>query len=131
MKQGVRKVGYTAMLTAIGEIILLTCPVISVSTTALTGSPTYFLFGLICSVSQLIAPKKNAKGESLWYSPFAQAYQLWQAAASKVRQPVESFFACIIEKTGPQNAQKVRSVKGLNVHLYAKAVAALLIVRTI
>jgi len=41
-----------------------------------------------------------------------------------VRQPVESFFNWLNEKTQIQNAQKVRATKGLAVHVFGKIAAA-------
>lgn len=47
---------------------------------------------------------------------------------SAIRQPLESLFGWIIEKTNLQNASKVRSSEGLKVHCYGKlAVACLLL----
>ena len=47
---------------------------------------------------------------------------------SAIRQPLESLFNWIIEKTDLQNASKVRSSQGLRVHCYGKlAVACLLL----
>lgn len=47
---------------------------------------------------------------------------------SAIRQPLESLFGWIIEKTDLQNASKVRSSQGLKVHCYGKlAVACLLL----
>lgn len=49
---------------------------------------------------------------------------LFSTAVSKVRQPIESFFNWIIEKTDIQRASKVRSTKGLLVHIFGKIAAA-------
>jgi hypothetical protein len=46
---------------------------------------------------------------------------------SRIRQPVESFFNWINQMTGIQIASKVRSLKGLFKHVYAKLTAGLLI----
>ena len=47
---------------------------------------------------------------------------------SAIRQPLESLFGWIIQKTDLQNASKVRSSQGLKVHCYGKlAVACLLL----
>lgn len=43
---------------------------------------------------------------------------------SKIRQPIESFFNWLIEKTDIQRASKVRSTKGLLVHVFGKMAAA-------
>lgn len=44
---------------------------------------------------------------------------------SQIRQPVESFFNWIEEKTGIQNAAKVRSTPGLLKHIFGRLAAAL------
>ncbi len=46
---------------------------------------------------------------------------------SRVRQPGESFFNWVIDKTGVQVASKVRSLKGLMKHVFGKLTVALLI----
>ena len=51
----------------------------------------------------------------------------FSTAVSRIRQPVESFFNWIDQKTGIQIASKVRSTKGLFKHLFGKITAALLI----
>jgi hypothetical protein len=42
----------------------------------------------------------------------------------KVRQPIEGLFNWLIEKTDFQRASKVRSTKGLLVHVFGKLAAA-------
>jgi hypothetical protein len=44
-----------------------------------------------------------------------------------VRQPIESLFNWIDEKTGIQEASKVRSVEGLMVHAFGRLAAAMLL----
>ena len=54
------------------------------------------------------------------------ANNLFSTAVSKVRQPIESLFNWLIEKTNIQNASKVRSTNGLLLHCFGKiAVAAI------
>ena len=53
------------------------------------------------------------------------ADDLYSAAVSSIRQPIESWFNWIIEKTDIQRAAKVRSSKGLLVHVFGKIAAAL------
>jgi hypothetical protein len=55
------------------------------------------------------------------------ADQWLSTAISQVRQPIESFFNWIYEKTGIQIASKVRSYKGLMVHVFGRLSAALFI----
>jgi hypothetical protein len=52
------------------------------------------------------------------------ADDLYSVAVSSIRQPIESFFNWIIEKTDIQRAAKVRSIKGLLVHIFGKIAAA-------
>ncbi|MCB9317232.1 MAG: transposase [Lewinellaceae bacterium] len=58
---------------------------------------------------------------------FTQAADdLYSAAVSSLRQPIESFFNWLIEKTDIQRASKVRSLSGLLVHVFGKIAAAFL-----
>lgn len=78
--------------------------------------------------AQLFCPEKAKKGESKWEKQFNHAFRVLQGkAVSSVRQPIESFFNWIIEKVNIQNASKVRSSKGLNVHIFGKLSAAMFI----
>lgn len=52
------------------------------------------------------------------------ADDLYSAAVASIRQPIESFFNWLIEKTDIQRAAKVRSLKGLLVHVFGKIAAA-------
>jgi len=54
------------------------------------------------------------------------ANKLYSSAVSKVRQPIESFFNWLIEKTNIQNASKVRSTNGLWFHCFGKLLVACL-----
>ncbi len=49
----------------------------------------------------------------------------YSAAVSRLRQPVESLCNWIREKTGIEGAGKVRSFRGLLVHVFARLAAAL------
>ena len=49
---------------------------------------------------------------------------LWSRFVSQMRQPIESFFNWLLEKTDIQHAAKVRSSEGLQVHCYGKLTAA-------
>jgi len=72
----------------------------------------------------LATPTKKEK-----HQPVERTDSLWSRFVSSMRQPIESLFNWIIEKTGIQNASKVRSTNGLLVHCYGKlAVACLLLV---
>jgi len=73
----------------------------------------------------MLTPHKNVKGESDVIRMREQASNdLYSKAVSTVRQPIESFFNWINEKTKIQNAQKVRSTKGLLLHIFGRIAAA-------
>lgn len=69
----------------------------------------------------LCTPEKKEKGQTVY-----QVGQsgLWSRFVSSMRQPIESIFNWLVEKTGIQNASKVRSTAGLMVHCYGKLTAA-------
>ncbi len=69
----------------------------------------------------LYTPVKRKKGQKRLY--FDQ--KLESTAVSRVRQPIESLFNWINEKTGIEVASKVRSTKGLMVHVYGRLAAAM------
>jgi hypothetical protein len=71
--------------------------------------------------SIMYTPIKEIKGKSETLKYHDYAYEsLFSKAVSRIRQPIESFFNWINEKTGLQNASKVRSLNGLMVHIYGK-----------
>ena len=77
--------------------------------------------------SQMLTPVKAVKGKSSVLVQMDKAYDdLFSKAVSTVRQPIESFFNWLIEKTDIQRASKVRSTKGLLVHVFGKLSAAFL-----
>lgn len=77
--------------------------------------------------SIMLTPVKTVKGMSDKIKQFNKAAaDLWSKAVSTVRQPVESLFNWLIEKTDIQRASKVRSTKGLLVHVFGKMAAAFL-----
>tara|TARA_Y100000813_G_C24101538_1_gene323270 strand:- start:17 stop:913 length:897 start_codon:yes stop_codon:yes gene_type:complete len=71
----------------------------------------------------LLTPVKKEKGQTNLDS----ADKWLSRAISSIRQPIESFFNWINEKTGIQIASKVRSYKGLMVHVFGRLAAAMLI----
>jgi hypothetical protein len=74
--------------------------------------------------SQLIAPRKKPKGGEL-----TDAENYYNRLVRKFRQPIESLFNWINEKTGIQRASKVRSTDALMTHCWGKlAVAYFLLV---
>lgn len=74
----------------------------------------------------IYTPVKLIKDESKTIRQFKKAADdLFSTAVSRVRQPIESLFNWVIEKTDIQNASKVRSTKGLLLHTYGAIAAAL------
>ncbi len=69
--------------------------------------------------TQLITPQKKPKGKEL--SEFEKYHN---RLVSKFRQPIESLFNWIIEKTNIQKASKVRSTDALLIHCWGKLVFA-------
>lgn len=59
--------------------------------------------------------------------PLEAADRLYSRAVSRVRQPIETLFHWIDEKTGLQDASRVRSSAGLWVHIFGRLAAALLL----
>lgn len=66
------------------------------------------------------AANKMVRGQAFEYSDD----KLHATLISKARQPLESLFNWLIEKTGIQKASKVRSTTGLQVHVFGKMAAA-------
>jgi hypothetical protein len=74
--------------------------------------------------SRLIAPIKKPKGKEL-----TDAEKYYNRLVRRIRQPIESLFNWIQEKTGIQRASKVRSTDALMIHCWGKlAVAFFLLV---
>jgi hypothetical protein len=74
---------------------------------------------------EMLTPVKLPKGEADCIRQREKAFRdLFGTAVSAVRQPVESFFNWVNEKTKIQEAQKVRSTNGLAVHVLGKMAAA-------
>lgn len=71
--------------------------------------------------SIVLTPVKKEKGQTIVNA----ADDTYSYLVSQVRQPIESLFNWIIEKTNIQFAQRVRSEKGLLVHVWGKYAAAL------
>jgi hypothetical protein len=69
----------------------------------------------------LFTPVKKQKGQD----NLSLTDRAYSAAVSRVRQPIESLFNWIEEKTGIQCASKVRSYQGLLVHVFGRLAAAM------
>ena len=77
------------------------------------------------SIKKIIQPCLPVKGQIVWEKQFNKAADdLFNKAVSKIRQPIEVLFNWLIEKTDFQRASKVRSTKGLLIHVFGKISAA-------
>ena len=69
----------------------------------------------------MLTPVKKAKGQA-----YLDTADQWRSTAiSRVRQPIESLFNWLEDKTGIQRASKVRSSNGLLVHVFGRLAAAM------
>lgn len=74
---------------------------------------------------EMLTPVKGVKGQTEQEKQREKAYaDLFSAAVSTVRQPIESLFNWLIEKTDIQRASKVRSTKGLLTFVCGRIAAA-------
>ncbi|MGH9841265.1 MAG: hypothetical protein ACREEM_21125 [Blastocatellia bacterium] len=69
----------------------------------------------------ICTPDKKEKGQKIYH---VGQSGLWSRFVSAMRQPIESMFNRLVEKTGIQNAAEVRSSAGLRGHCYGKLTAA-------
>jgi len=69
---------------------------------------------------RLFTPVKKPKKEKL-----TKAQKLFNKVVSSIRQPIESFFKWLIDKTDIQRASQVRSTEGLIIHCLGKLTFAL------
>jgi len=75
--------------------------------------------------SEMLTPVKAVKGMPDVIKKFDRACNdLYSRAVSKIRQPIEALFSWLIEKSDIQKASKVRSTKGLTIHVYGRLAAA-------
>jgi hypothetical protein len=85
----------------------------------------YFSQNVNTKNSLMLTPVKAVKGQDeLIRMRDKAANDLFSTAVSKVRQPIESLFNWLIEKTDIQRASKVRSTKGLMVYVFGRLAAA-------
>jgi Transposase DDE domain len=96
--------------------------------TELFGDLAYPTPGIIAHLqaqqTRLIAPQKKPKGKEL-----SEAEHYYNRPVRSIRQPIESLFNWIEEKTQIQRASKVRSTDALMIHCWGKlAVAFFLLV---
>lgn len=86
---------------------------------------TYFETRFQLNNLKMLTPIKLVKGENEVIRMRERAYRdLFSTAVSSLRQPVESFFNWLNEKTDVQRASKVRSTKGLLIHVFGRITAA-------
>lgn len=75
--------------------------------------------------SELLSPVKYPRGACEAMCKFNKAADdLFSHAVSAVRQPIEAFFAWLLEKSDIQRASKIRSISGLLVHIFNKLSAS-------
>lgn len=72
---------------------------------------------------ELHTPIRRKKGQAYLRSD----QELYGTLVSRIRQPIESLFNWIQEKTNIERASKVRSANGLLVHVFGKIAAAMFI----
>lgn len=78
--------------------------------------------------SDMFSPVKYARGVAENIKQFNKvADDLYSAAVSSIRQPIESLFGWLIEKSDIQRASKVRSTNGLLIHIFNKLAACFLL----
>lgn len=76
---------------------------------------------------EMLAPVKYAKGVPDAIKKFNKASdELDSMALLTIGQPIGGFFNWHLEKNDIRNASKVKSAKGLNMHLFGRIVAALI-----
>ena len=74
---------------------------------------------------EMLTPIKGIKGQTQEMKQRDKAFNdLFSCAVSKARQPIESLFNWLNEKTKIQRAMKVRSTAGLLIHLFGKMAIA-------
>ena len=75
----------------------------------------------------MLAPHKEIKAEPEVIRQREKVVRdLFSQAVSKIRQPIESFFNWLNEKTEIQRASKVRTTQGLLMHTFGKLTIAML-----
>ncbi|MBJ7879443.1 transposase [Gelidibacter salicanalis] len=75
--------------------------------------------------SIMMTPIKGVKGQCQAIKNMDKAANdLFSTAVSRIRQPIESLFNWLIQKTDIQRASKVRSTKGLLIHIFGKIASA-------
>lgn len=87
--------------------------------------PVFFENLSITHNALMLTPVKAIQNQAEWEKQYDRAFNdLFSKAVSTFRQPIEGLFNWLIEKTDFQRASKVRSTKGLLVHVFGKLAAA-------
>ena len=73
--------------------------------------------------AELITPIKRNRNDP----PLTLFQNAYNTLVSKLRQPIESFFNWVEAAVKIENASKVRSAKGLKIHLWGKLAVAILV----
>jgi len=99
-----------------------------IAATSLFGDLAYptpqIISHLKAQQTRLVAPQKKPKGKEL-----TKDEKYYNRLVRRIRQPIESLFNWVQEKTGIQRASKVRSTDALMIHCWGKlAVAFFLLV---
>jgi hypothetical protein len=99
---------------------------ISLPTTSVIGDMAFldpeFSLHLKAQHTRLYTPIKKPKAEEL-----TDSQKYYNRLVSRLRQPIESFFNWLIQKTDIQRASKVRSTDALMIHCFGKLTFACLL----
>jgi hypothetical protein len=89
------------------------------------GDKDFWTDKQISNQLEMLTPIKGIKGQSEQEKQRDKAFvDLFSSAVSSVREPIESLFNWLIEKTDIQRAGKVRSTKGLLTFICGRIAAA-------
>lgn len=115
-----RYVGVTAANLPDGRALEMIAPVLAYEN--LFADKAYEYLTRVASLPvKVLTPIRKAPGQAHLDS----ADRLYSAAVSRVRQPIEALFAWLQEHSGIETASKVRSSRGLLVHVFGRLAAAL------
>jgi hypothetical protein len=99
-------------------------PEVSLPNSALIGDKAFvdptFQAMLKEQQTTLYAPRKKPKGKEL-----SKIEKYYNRLVSRLRQPIESLFNWLIDKTEIQRAGQVRSTEGLMIHCFGKLTVAM------
>lgn len=76
--------------------------------------------------SELITPPRYGRGTTKEYKQRnGSAHKLANTVVARFRQPIETIFAWLVEATDIERASRIRSYRGLLVHIYGKIAAVI------